>query len=147
MVFYVDQPEVYRIGTIIFDEPLSERSIGTLGLKKISGECIVEVYPSEGPIPHFHLYTSNKEFSTAICLLTNKYFGHGDKYEETLTSGQCKQLNRWMSSPHHKHKGFSNWMEAIAEWNRSNPEFRVIASAYEQPDYSEMTKQYLDDKE
>ena len=66
------------VGYFEFEEPVNEISVesskNSPNLKKI-GKCIVEVYDSEGTIPHMHVI--GNDFHACVCLHTNKYFSHG----------------------------------------------------------------------
>lgn len=41
-------------------EEITLRPINLSGI----GECVIELYPREGPIPHFHIFSKDKKFDT-----------------------------------------------------------------------------------
>ena len=111
------------IGTIIFDEVINENEIksrsGRFNSKGI-GECIIEVYPNEGQIPHFHLSNVNRTFNCCIRIYENKYFKHGN-YTDILNSKQCRQLNNYLKEICEKDNNKTIWEYIIFVWNDCNP--------------------------
>lgn len=59
----------------------------------------VNIYGSEGPIPHFHVENKEKNIKSCVCILEDKYFIHGI-YKDKLDSKLVKKLISFLSSPH-----------------------------------------------
>lgn len=109
---------------------------------KSIGECKVEVYPNEGPIPHFHIFKPDHSFETCICIYSANYFAHGGKYRDTLNSKQCKQLNEWLELQNYNNFAFSitNWEAIVFAWGLGNPKCKSpnYQKVKMQPDYTRM---------
>ena len=68
------------LGIINFDDFINEQEIGDKNKRfksKSIGECKVEVYSSEGAIPHMHVFNNDNSFEACICIYSNNYFAHG----------------------------------------------------------------------
>lgn len=93
----------------------------------------VEVYPNEGPIPHFHLHNSSENSNKKdICIRFDspEYFVHGS-YKSKLNSTGRKDLIKFLISE--DEYGVSNWEFLRRYWNRSFPDNRI--SSDEMPNY------------
>ena len=117
--------EKITIGTIEFNDVIDEHQIQ--GNKRFNpngiGECIIEVYPREGSIPHFHIFSKDKKFDTCIRIYENFYFSHGGKYKDIFNSKQCKQLNDYLKQDYTKGpKIISIWEAIIFCWYLLNPD-------------------------
>ncbi len=136
-------PEVCELGRITFLEELLEKEINNgkrVNFNSI-GECKIEVYANEGPIPHFHLSSLNKKFETCICIYSNNFFSHGGKYRDTLSTNQCKLLNDYLKTES-KSIGLSVWDTIRTIWDTYNDNnlFPKERKTNKQPDYSKMTQ-------
>lgn len=112
------------IGEIEFTETLNEKTIkgsSDLNMKKI-GKCKVEVYSSEGPIPHFHISNGDKSFTSCVCIYSPNYFSHGGKYSCTLNATQRDELFNWLKEANSYDPTKSNWEYAALTWEESNPD-------------------------
>ena len=133
-----------RIGTIIFDESINEQEIENKNNRfktKSIGECKIEIYSSEGPIPHVHIFNADKSFEACVCLHSNNYFAHGGKYTDKFSSKQCRELNEWMSKINTKVVGnITNWQAAVGFWEFANPDckFPENRKVKTQPHYEDM---------
>lgn len=133
-----------RIGIINFDESINEQELENKNHRfktKSIGECKVEIYSSEGPIPHIHVFNSDKSFETCICLHSNNYFAHGGKYTDKFSAKQCKEFNEWMSKRNTKSIGnLTNWESAVGFWEFANPDckFPENRKVRTQPHYENM---------
>lgn len=121
-------------GIITFKEELLEQEIGgknRLNLGKKIKECKVEVYNGEGQIPHMHVYSTNGNFSTCVCIYSPHYFSHGGKYTGKFNSSQCKQFNDWIQD---------HWKNIVRIWEDSNPNCKFPESRKTkiQPNYTYM---------
>ncbi len=108
-----------RIGTIDFENEtflVREEQFQSKNrfVSKNIGECIIDVYANEGPIPHFHIYNKDKSFEACIRIYENLYFSHGGKYTSKFNSKQCRQLNEYLKSKYSKGPIKSTVWEAIA---------------------------------
>ena len=117
-------PEKITIATIDFNDVIAEQQVQ--GNKRFNpngiGECVIEVYPREGPIPHFHICSKDKNFNSCIRIYENFYFSHGGKYKDIFNSKQCKQLNNYLMQDCTKEpKVMSVWESIIFCWNFLNP--------------------------
>ena len=135
--------EYYRIGTIIFDDEfIMEKQIQTgnrFNTKSI-GECVIDIYPNESPVPHFHIYNKDKSFNTCIRIYENMYFSHGGKYTDKFNSKQCKQLNDYLKqiNPKISLRPTTIWESIVIEWeNTSSYNYPYKVSS--QPHYEDMT--------
>ena len=132
------------LGTINFDESITEQEIESKNNRfksKSIGECKVEVYSSEGPIPHMHIYNSDKSFEACICIYSNNYFAHGGKYTSKFSSKQCKEFNEWMKKRNSKSVGnITNWEAVAGFWEFANPDckFPENQKVKTQPHYEDM---------
>ena len=135
---------IYLLGSINFDDSINEQEIEDKNRRfklKSIGECKVEVYGSEGPIPHMHVFNSDKSFETCICIYSNNYFAHGAKYNNKFTAKQCKEFNDWMKQRNTKAPMItSNWEAAVFLWEVANPDcrFPVNRKVSIQPHYEDM---------
>lgn len=136
--------ECFRIGVIDFTdiESISETQIQSkkrFNTKSI-GECIIEVYANEGPIPHFHLYNQDKYFESCIRIYENLYFSHGGKYKDTLNSKQCRQLNEYLKTPYTKIPGanITLWQAIVFSWELAT-KYEYPKKCKTQPHYEDMT--------
>ena len=138
--------EIYKpvtIGTIelsnALEEFLTEMSPGSLPLSSKIGFCKIEVWPDEGPIPHFHIITKNNiKWECCICIYEAKYFYHGTK-TGTLSSKQLKILDKWLrekSKLDTSNIGVTNWDIIRFYWSgQGNPTINVPDNCI-QPDYT-----------
>ena len=87
----------------------------------------VEVYPNEGPIPHFHLHSSsenNNKKDICIKFETPEYFSHGSYFVELNSRGRKDLVNFLLSEDEY---GISNWEFLRRYWNRSFPDNKVVS--------------------
>lgn len=127
---------------IEFSEDINEQEIignEPFNPKKI-GRCKVMVYGGEGNIPHFHIESLNRTFSTCICIYSNNYFSHGDKYKDEFNSKQRVQLNEWLKQPNPEFIQMSNWEMICVAWDRGTPDCKFKEKVNSQPDYTKMTQ-------
>lgn len=135
---------IYLLGNIEFTDPINEQEIedGDKRFKSASiGQCKVEIYGSEGSIPHMHIFNVNKSFNTCICIHSNNYFSHGGKYRDKFTSKQCKEFNNWLKKINSKFIGnLTNWEVAAGLWEVANPDckFNKKYKVKIQPNYETM---------
>lgn len=134
---------IFLLGTINFEESIHEYEIENKNKRfnpKSIGECKVEIYASEGPIPHMHVFNNNKSFEACICIYSNNYFAHGGKYTSKFSTKQCKEFNEWMNKPNSKsHNGSTNWDAAAFLWEVSNPDCKFPENRkVKQPHYEDM---------
>ena len=131
------------VGYFEFEEPVNEVSIESdrrsPNFKKI-GKCIVEVYDSEGIIPHMHV--TGDGFRACVCLHTNKYFSHGEpnKYQHFSNAKQKEAFNEWLKKPNVKFSKngdmLTNFQAAVRLWIANNNPVHFDMSV--QHDYSTM---------
>ena len=138
---YVD---ILSAGIIIFSDSLNESEINyknsRIKPKKI-GECKVEVYGSEGPIPHFHIYNKDKSFNCCIRIYDNHFFSHGNKYRDILNTSQCRELDEWLRQINDKSLvPMTNWQAIVYMWEAANGECKYPESkkVKVQPDYTKI---------
>lgn len=100
----------------------------------------IDVRPRDnGNVPHFHVYSKNKEIHTCLCIDEAKYFDHAEKYkkilERTILEAIDELLNKDCSEV-----GFegTNWRRVQKAWN-DNPERAQCSKAAEKPDYTNVT--------
>ena len=133
------------VGYFEFEELVNEVSVESdkrsPNLKKI-GKCIVEVYDSEGIIPHMHV--TGNGFRACVCLHTNKYFSHGEpnKYQHFANAKQREAFDEWLRQPNIKFGkgGKTNYEAAVDIWfSNGNPDYGFDMNT--QPDYSIMTEE------
>ena len=132
------------IGTIKFDESINEQELENKNSRfktKSIGECKIEIYSSEGAVPHMHVFNSDKSFEACICIYSNNYFAHGGKYTDKFSSKQCREFNEWMSKINTKIPGnITNWQGAVGFWEFANPDckFPENRKVKTQPHYENM---------
>lgn len=85
-------------------------------------EYTIWVYGKEGPIPHFHFVSKDKE--GCIQLNKNEYFSHTGKVAE-LSHLERKELIEFLQKPSNELPNVSNWQLLIATWNLNNPKYRI----------------------
>ena len=136
--------EKITIGTINFNDVIAEQQVQ--GNKRFNpndiGECVIEVYPREGPIPHFHIFSRDKKFNTCIRIYENFYFSHGGKYKDIFNSKQCKQLNEYLKQDYTKGRvKITIWDEIIFSWYILNPDciYPDSKKANTQPHYENLS--------
>ena len=135
---------VCLLGIINFNESINEQEIENKNNRfksKSIGECKIEVYSSEGPVPHMHVFNSDKSFEACICIYSNNYFAHGGKYTSKFSSKQCSEFNEWMKQRNSKSNGImSNWESAAFAWELANPDckFPENHKVKIQPHYEDM---------
>lgn len=136
-------------GTILFDDIILERQVqGSKRFKaKSIGECIIEVYPNEGSIPHFHIHNKDNSFSTCVRIYENLYFSHGGKYYSRFNSKQCRQLNDYLKQ---EYKNIFDikitiWQAIVLFWENDNRQCNYKYKTNEQPHYEDMM--YFRDEE
>lgn len=132
------------LGTINFNEYINEQEIENKNNRfktKIIGECKIEIYSSEGSIPHMHVFNNDKSFETCVCIYSNNYFTHRGKYTSKFSSKQCREFNKWMSKINTKSpSAITNWQAAAGFWEFANPEckFPKNHKVKIQPNYENM---------
>lgn len=84
---------------------------------KLSGVSIL-IHEGEGPIPHFHLENSAKNFYCAVRLDKAEYFKH-NKYQDELNAGERKVIYKFLKEPMDKrrNKDFTRWDHLVVMWN------------------------------
>lgn len=137
-----DELEYYRIGTINFDDELiveKQIQIGNRFNTKSIGECVIDIYPNEDPIPHFHIYNKDKSFNTCIRIYENMYFSHGGKYTDKFNSKQCKQLNDYLKqiNPKISLRPTTIWESIVIEWENTST-YNYPYKVGSQPHYEDM---------
>jgi len=138
-----DEKDSILIGEIdfksIFEESVITGNIGNgrLVFKGI-GLCKVEVFPIEGPVPHFHIKKDQgTDLDCCLCIDTNYYFDHGH-HSDKLTNPRLKQLNDWLMQVNGKDQNYTNWQYIQFTWNefaKTNTSMQ-ISVATKQPDYT-----------
>lgn len=139
-----DQPGI--VGMIDFS--IIEDTIMEIGIEiddKKLGVCTAYVYPGEGPVPHFHLVSKEKEI--CICLYEPKYFSHGKHKlnpKDRLNNVQREVLNNWMKMANYGDDRLTNWEMLVANWKNNNPDNKRynIRFPKEQPDYNNLVEEY-----
>lgn len=137
-------PEFYLLGTINFTNSINEQEVVQKNQRfktKSIGECKVEIYPNEGPVPHMHVYNNDKSFESCICVYSNNYFAHGGKYTSKFSSKQCREFNEWMKNQNTKFPGnITNWQAVAFAWEIANPDckFPENRKVKTQPHYEDM---------
>lgn len=134
--------EVCLLGTIIFEDLIDEQEIESKNNRfrtKSIGECKIEIYAGEGTVPHMHIFNNDKSFETCICIYSNNYFAHGDKYYDKFSSKQCREFNEWMGRINTKFR-ISNWQTVVGLWELLNPDckFPENCKIKIQPHYEDM---------
>lgn len=135
---------IYLLGDINFTNSINEQEIEDKGKRfKASsiGQCKVEIYGSEGSIPHMHIFNLDKSFDTCVCIYSNNYFSHGGKYRDKFTSRQCKEFNNWLKKANsNAPMDASNWQVAVILWETANPDckFDKRHKVKTQPNYETM---------
>lgn len=118
--------------------PIMEMAkIGTFGNKiGETGNYEVWVYDKEGNgIPHFHIVNKEDNFSCCIKILECDYFIHTGK-EDTLNAKLKKSLVTFLTKPHRKLKGITNWQYVCACWDDNNSRYELPEEIYDNmPDY------------
>lgn len=95
-----------------------------------------------------HIIGGGKIF--CVCLHTNKYFSHEDKFSQFSNAKQKEDLNEWLKKPNIKvakdyHlKDISNYDAAVYMWNKMNPNATFANKG--QPDYSIMFEEIQKNK-
>ena len=139
---YNKNNEVLFAHEIEFSEDINEQEI--IGNKSFNpnkiGRCKVLLYGREGNIPHFHIESLNRTFSSCICIYSNNYFSHGDHYKDEFNSKQRIQLNEWLNQPNAEFSKMSNWEMICVAWDRGTPDCKFKEKVTTQPDYTEMTQ-------
>lgn len=137
---------IYLLGTINLEgfDSIFEQEVENKNKRfksKSIGEYKVEIYGSEGPIPHMHVFNSDKSFEACVCIHSNNYFVHGGKYTDKFSSKQCKEFNEWMKKPNTKFPmEATNWQIAVGLWEVANPDckFPENRKVKTQPHYEDM---------
>lgn len=135
---YID---IRCFGTIDFSTITDdiEESAGKINFNKI-GECKLYVYGKEGPIPHFHIKTTNGDLVCCVCLHKASYFDHGTEFTR-LNSGQLKLLNNYLKTKNPKYSSkITIWEIMCISWNTcdDNPEYTNFPN--KQPDYTKLNE-------
>ena len=139
---YIDR---FTIGYIEFAESINEQEIGNkntrINFGKKVGPVKIEVYGSEGAIPHFHIIGVNSNFQSCICIYSANYFAHGGKYRDTLNSKQRELLNEWLKEMN-LDADKTNWATIVMVWKMANKDckFSEKRKVSTQPDYSKIDK-------
>ena len=130
------------IGTIelsnIGEEFIAEMSPGSVPLSYKIGFCKIEVWPNEGPIPHFHIISKNDiKWECCIEIYNSKYFHHGSK-QGTLTNKQLKILDSWLreKSKIHNYPNLTNWDLLCIFWLGQGNPTKLVPQNPVQPDYT-----------
>lgn len=134
--------EYYKIGIIDFTDisSITEEQIqdNRRFNPKSIGQCKINVYPNEGPIPHFHIFNKDKTFESCIRIYENMYFSHGGKYKDTLNPKQCRQLNEYLKSPSPRLEKITLWEEIMLYWENATT-YNYPKKCKTQPHYENMT--------
>ena len=143
--------EKYKIGAIKFSDTICEYAIEpdkrSPYIRKI-GTCSVEVYDQEGMIPHMHVVGNNRVI--CVCLHTNKYFSHDDKYIQFSNAKQREEFDNWLRKPNikvareHGLGYVTNYEAAVYMWNKLNP--HALLAPKKQPDYPNMIEEIQKNK-
>lgn len=85
---------------------------------------ILWVYGGEGPVPHFHITTSDPDdLLCCVCLHVPAYFDHGVEFK-SLNSKLRIELNEFLVSPDKKYKdGRTIWQSMCNDWINNNGNF------------------------
>ena len=86
----------------------------------------INIYGSEGPMPHFHVEHKEKNIKSCIKILEDGYFKHG-VHKDVLDSKIVKKLITFLTEPHRvfgKH-GYTNWQIICIYWNDNNPDYII----------------------
>lgn len=130
------------VGTISFkDDILNEQKVQSINGKfntKHIGECTIEIFANEGPIPHFHIYNKNGTFNTCVRIYENEYFSHGNKYRSKFNANQCRQLNEYLKQPYSEASNIISVWEYIEKFWSSNSNFDYPNKTKIQPHYENM---------
>lgn len=88
-----------------------------------------------GMVPHFHVFTVDKNFDTCVCLKRAAYFEHAH-YKGNLNTKERKALQKLMliSVVEKDGKLRSNWRRMADEWSRNDAR-QPIEAAHPQPNY------------
>ena len=129
---YEEKGYITEFGSIEMNEILNEEEFGELKSKDL---LYFHVYPNEGKIPHFHIFTKNHKFETCIKFEVAEYFHHGGKYNDEFNSKQMKIINKWLHS-NVPHSRLSNWEFGALMWNQKNGKSKTIyINSIEIPNY------------
>ena len=107
-------------------------------------EYFIEINEDDYPIPHFHLYNKDKSFHTCIRIFENMYCIYNNKYNDILTSNQCKQLNDYLKEEDPKYPECTNWYNIMC-FSNSLSYINYPTKTEVQPDYEKLTL-FSDDK-
>lgn len=152
MVVDVTKYKGVSIGSIdISDLMINEYALEPIerspNIRKI-GQCSVFVYEKEGMIPHMHI--ASKGINICVCLHTNKYFSHDNRFVQFSNSKQRRDFDNWLRQQNIKVAkeyglGYiTNYEAAAYVWNDLNPKARFTIK--EQPDYCSMTEEIQKNK-
>jgi len=131
------------VGNIVFSDYINEKEVSGINNRfrtKNIGECKIEVYGGEGPIPHFHIISINGNFDCCVRIYDNHFFQH-DIHRDTLNSRQCAESNNWLKLTSDKSiNPITNWNYIALLWGDLNPECMYPDSkkCKEQPKYNLM---------
>lgn len=135
---------IYLLGIVNFEFSIFEQEIEKDHKRfktKSTGPCKVEIYGSEGAVPHMHVFSLDKKFHACVCLYSNHYFAHGGHYEDKFTSKQSKEFNDWLKQKNTKApNNMTNWEAAVFLWEVANPDckFPENSKVKVQPHYENM---------
>lgn len=127
-----------NFGSILFTDLFHEENFGKINLIKL-GELKINVYANEGPIPHFHIESTDRNFICCVEIYHPNYFSHDNKIDK-LTDRQVKDLNKFMSTKFKPRPDFTVWEAIDFYWVAFNDPERKKYNNYTfyQPDYSKL---------
>lgn len=138
----IEKYQPVSIGTIelsnIGEEFIAEMSPRSVPLSYKIGFCKIEVWPNEGPIPHFHIISKNDiNWECCIEIYNSKYFHHGSK-QGTLTNKQLSILDSWLreKSKIHNYPNLTNWDLLCIFWLGQGNPTKLVTQNPVQPDYT-----------
>lgn len=127
--------DIFHIGDIDLSISIAEQAVGMFNISPF-GECKVDIYGKEGPIPHFHITHEDKKkkksLSCCIKIFEPEYFVHGT-HKGVLSNEQIKILDSWLQSPHRLDISRCNWEVIRDLW--------IIISSYMTPELYREYKQ------
>lgn len=126
------------IGTInLGNFNINENTLGVAHFGSGLGDCKIQVFNNEGPIPHFHITNESKNFHCCPCIYEPVYFNHGVKVDR-LDSSQRKELNQWLSKQNKFVPTSTNWEMIAAAWQMLENPTKNIPKNAKQPDYTQL---------
>lgn len=114
-----------------FEQALNEESHPLMEMANIgslSGAKKICVFPNEGPVRHFHIFTGRDpkiaEWHTCIEFESPAYFHHIGK-TDTLEPKEKRELCDFFSAPYKWIPSITNWQHALSLWNDNNPQWEI----------------------